>query len=46
MEGWVYFIVPILCKINIKKWERKRKTLTKNEEISGGKAHTNTQKLI
>ena len=25
---------------------KKGKTLNKNEEISGGKAHTNTQKLI
>ena len=27
-------------------WERKGKLLPKIEEISGGKAHTNTQKLI
>jgi hypothetical protein len=28
------------------KWEKKGKLLTKNEKISGGKAHTNTQEII
>ena len=31
---------------NIKNGKTKGKLLPKNEEISGGKAHTNTQKLI
>ena len=51
-----YWLREIICQSRVireensiqtyihKKWEKKGKTFTENEEISGGQAHTNTWK--